>query len=103
MTFLSIRVPSAIVLFAATALASSAGVAGAQTSHHRKFDRALESAVASASADLQPVIIRAKAGQLGAVRTWLKKHGNAIEGEQPGLNTIAAKVSAQQLVELDAL
>src|SRR4029079_7624423 len=68
----------------------------------RKMDRALRSAVSNGASGKQPVIVRAKAGQLASVRDWLHARGAAIDSETPGLESITTKLTVGQLGELAA-
>src|SRR5262249_45277940 len=68
-----------------------------------KLDRALRKAVDTHSSQRQPVIVRAKAGQIAVVRNWLKAHGAAGESEQPAINALTPKLSVDALNQLAAL
>src|SRR5678816_2290454 len=92
------RFTGAIVFFVLAALGPQS-VFAANNSQH-KLDRALLAAVQAKSVKPQPVIIRAKAGQLEAVRTWLKAHGDIVESEHPALNALSTKATADHLAQL---
>ena len=68
-----------------------------------KLDRALRSAVERQSSEKQPIIVRAKPGQLGAVRGWLQAHGDIIDSEQAAINALTTNVSVEHLNQLASL
>src|SRR5579872_1562765 len=68
-----------------------------------KLDLALRKAVDAHAAEPQPVIVRAKAGQIAAVRAWLKAHGDLIVSEQPSLNALTTTASVDHVNQLAAL
>src|SRR5262249_14676995 len=62
-----------------------------------KLDRALRRAVDTQSAQKQPVIVRAKAGQIAAVRNWLKAHGDAVDSEQTAIDALTTSITLDPL------
>ena len=60
----------------------------------KKLDRPLRSAVLNGTPALQPVIIRAKPGQLASVKDWLKSRKAVVDSEITGLDAVATKLSA---------
>ncbi len=95
------RISAALILFVLAGLVSSPVLAGDSAST-RKLDRALRHAVETTATSVQPVIVRAKPGQIGAVRAWLKANGVKIESEQPGINAVSTKLRVDQLDQLAA-
>src|SRR4051794_18971969 len=68
----------------------------------RKLDRPLRAAVLNGAATTQPVIVRAKAGQLATVRNWLKARQAVVEADLPGLDSVATRLSVADLGALAA-
>src|ERR1700752_141398 len=95
----SYRRSTAVLLLLALAVLAPRGVLAANNSK-RKFDRALLAAVESNPPTPQPVIIRARAGQLAAVRNWLKAKKVAVESEQPALNALSTNLNATNLSQI---
>ena len=89
------------VLFCA-AVVTAAPVWADDVPSMKKLDRALRSAVIAGDASDQPVIIRAKAGQLANVRAWLSAKNVTIEREIPGLDSIVARLSIKDVGALAA-
>src|SRR3954464_7577227 len=96
----SYRRPTVISLLLLVVLGARPVFAASAQGSQKKLDRALLSAVQSQTAQSQPVIVRAKPGQIDAVRKWLKAHGDAVESEQPLINALSTKLTAAHLSEL---
>ncbi len=87
------------ILFSAYAVLAAAPLFAAPS----KFDRALASAIDNRATQPQPVIIRAKPGQLAAIRSWLTSHGDVIVSEQTAINAISTKISVDHLNQLASM
>ena len=74
----------------------NAAAAGA----HSKLDRHLQKTVKGGSGTYR-VIIRAKAGQRGAVAQMVRQRGHAVYGDHSGIDGVSVEVSARTLRELE--
>src|SRR4029078_8214232 len=90
------RFTGVILLFVLAAMGPRSAFA-ANASSQRQLDRALLEAVKTGSLKPQRVIVRAKAGQLAAVRNWLKAHGDVVESEKAALNALSTQLPTDHL------
>ncbi|MCC7417020.1 MAG: S8 family peptidase [Acidobacteria bacterium] len=99
MRFLSTRF-AALVVVAASALATAAAPASAQ--HARKIDRAVRSAMAK-GVRTQRVIVTVQPGYRAALRQALRQHGDAVKSEHALIDGVSADLHSVDVDELARL